>query len=413
MKYMNRMNSLIILMAAAALSGCKGTEPFPDDAGVDSRYEYVEPWQEGYMDIHQISTGRGNAAWLILPDGTTMLVDMGDLGADNYSQEIMEPKPSASKSPAEWVAQYIEHFSEPLENGTKIDYAFITHFHGDHIGSFDNTAKSSRDVPYKLHGITHLAQLVDIDKIVDRGWPNYNYPTADQVLSSNGGIGNYTSFMSLRSENGKTNEKFEVGSDTQFPLKHEAASYPEFSVRNVAGNLDVWTGSGTAVSHMSFSTTDENEFSCAIRISYGDFSWYTGGDIKSSTTENAVAKACGPTDAVVCNHHAYKDAMSNSFVRQMQAKAYIIPVWDYYHPEAEPLRWMLSEELYSGERMVFAAGLVENNRVRLGENGEKIKPAGHIMIRVYEGGDTWQVFVLNDSNTEYNIIYKTAILQSK
>ena len=44
---MNRMNSLIILMAAAALSGCKGTEPFPDDAGVDSRYEYVEQWQEG------------------------------------------------------------------------------------------------------------------------------------------------------------------------------------------------------------------------------------------------------------------------------------------------------------------------------------------------------------------------------
>ncbi len=410
---MNRMNSLIILMAAAALSGCKGTEPFPDDAGVDSRYEYVEQWQEGYMDIHQISTGRGNVAWLILPDGTTMLVDMGDLGADNYSQEIMEPKPSASKSPAEWVAQYIEHFSEPLENGTKIDYAFITHFHGDHIGSFDNTAKSSRDVPYKLHGITHLAQLVDIDKIVDRGWPDYNYPTAEQVSSSNGGLGNYRSFMSLRSESGKTNENFEVGSDTQFPLKHEAASYPEFSVRNVAGNLDVWTGSGTAVSHMSFSTTDENEFSCAIRISYGDFSWYTGGDIKSSTTENAVAKACGPTDAVVCNHHAYKDAMSNSFVRQMQAKAYIIPVWDYYHPEAEPLRWMLSEDLYSGERMVFAAGLVENNRVRLGENGEKIKPAGHIMIRVYEGGDTWQVFVLNDSNTEYNIIYKTAILQSK
>ena len=402
---------LTILMLSSAFPGCNRVEPLPDGPTIEK--SYVEDWQEGWLDIHQISTGRGNVAWMIMPDGTTMLVDMGDLGADNYQQEIMNPKPSASKSPAEWVARYMEHFSEPLEKGTKIDYAFITHFHGDHIGSFDNTAISRPGMAYKLHGITHLAELVDIDKIVDRGWPDYNYPSAEQVSSSNGGLGNYTSFMKLRNDNGKTNEQFVVGSDTQFPLKYDPDSYPEFSVRNVAGNLDVWTGTGTGTSHMSFSTTDENEFSCAIRISYGDFSWYTGGDIKSSLTEDAVAKACGPTDVVVCNHHAYKDAMHNSFVRQMQAKAYVIPVWDYYHPEAEPLRWMLSTDLYPGDRMVFAAGLVENNRIRLGENGEKIKPAGHIMVRVYEGGDTWQVFVLNDSGTDYEIIYKTDILQSK
>ena len=338
--------ALTILLLSSAISGCNRVEPLPDGPSIEKAY--VEDWQEGYLDIHQISTGRGNVAWMIMPDGTTMLVDMGDLGTDNYQQEIMNPRPSASKSPAEWVAQYIENFSKPLEKGTKTDYA-----------------------------------------------------------------GNYTSFMKLRNDNGKTNEQFVVGSDTQFPLKYDPDSYPEFSVRNVAGNLDVWTGTGTGTSHMSFSTTDENEFSCAIRISYGDFSWYTGGDIKSSLTEDAVAKACGPTDVVVCNHHAYKDAMHNSFVRQMQAKAYVIPVWDYYHPEAEPLRWMLSTDLYPGDRMVFAAGLVENNRIRLGENGEKIKPAGHIMVRVYEGGDTWQVFVLNDSGTDYEIIYKTDILQSK
>ncbi len=402
---------LTILMLSSAFPGCNRVEPLPDGPTIEK--SYVEEWQEGWLDIHQISTGRGNVAWMIMPDGTTMLVDMGDLGADNYQQEIMNPKPSASKSPAEWVAQYIENFSKPLEKGTKTDYAFITHFHGDHIGSFDNTAISRPGMAYKLHGITHLAELVDIDKVVDRGWPDYNYPSAEQVSSSNGGLGNYTSFMKLRNDNGKTNEQFVVGSDTQFPLKYDPDSYPEFSVRNVAGNLDVWTGTGTGTSHMSFSTTDENEFSCAIRISYGDFSWYTGGDIKSSLTEDAVAKACGPTDVVVCNHHAYKDAMHNSFVRQMQAKAYVIPVWDYYHPEAEPLRWMLSTDLYPGDRMVFAAGLVENNRIRLGENGEKIKPAGHIMVRVYEGGDTWQVFVLNDSGTDYEIIYKTDILQSK
>jgi len=36
------------------------------------------PWTQGHLDIHQISTGRGNAALVILPDGTTLLVDAGD-----------------------------------------------------------------------------------------------------------------------------------------------------------------------------------------------------------------------------------------------------------------------------------------------------------------------------------------------
>ena len=30
-------------------------------------------WQKGYLDLHHINTGRGNAAFYIFPDGTTML----------------------------------------------------------------------------------------------------------------------------------------------------------------------------------------------------------------------------------------------------------------------------------------------------------------------------------------------------
>jgi len=34
-------------------------------------------WSEGYLDIHHINTGKGEAAFFMLPDGTTMLVDAG------------------------------------------------------------------------------------------------------------------------------------------------------------------------------------------------------------------------------------------------------------------------------------------------------------------------------------------------
>ena len=33
------------------------------------------PWSPGMLDIHKISTGRGNSPLLVLPDGTTVLVD--------------------------------------------------------------------------------------------------------------------------------------------------------------------------------------------------------------------------------------------------------------------------------------------------------------------------------------------------
>src|SRR5690554_174014 len=32
-------------------------------------------WEEGYLDIHAINTGRGESQLLIFPDGTTMLID--------------------------------------------------------------------------------------------------------------------------------------------------------------------------------------------------------------------------------------------------------------------------------------------------------------------------------------------------
>ena len=40
----------------------------------------LPPWTRGTLDIHQISTGRGNAALIVFPDGTTMVVDAGAAG---------------------------------------------------------------------------------------------------------------------------------------------------------------------------------------------------------------------------------------------------------------------------------------------------------------------------------------------
>src|SRR5215813_8358897 len=58
-------------------------------------------WSPGTLDIHQIQTGRGNAAFLIFPDGTTALIDAGAV-ANRPDPEIGPQRPNASCTPGEW-----------------------------------------------------------------------------------------------------------------------------------------------------------------------------------------------------------------------------------------------------------------------------------------------------------------------
>lgn len=123
----------LLFVSALLISACGGSD-------------VLAPWKEGYLDIHQISTGRGNATFMILPDGTTMMVDMGDMGnVSHFKQEIMPAVPFAEKSPAQWVAQYVRHFSRPLGNDGKVDYMMITHYDSDHIGVLGECGVSELD----------------------------------------------------------------------------------------------------------------------------------------------------------------------------------------------------------------------------------------------------------------------------
>ncbi len=82
-----------------------------------ARSEDLPPWREGYLDIHHISTGQGNAAFLVLPDGTTLLIDAGAADQE-FARSVaplksFPPKPDGSRSSAAWIADYIRQFAPP------------------------------------------------------------------------------------------------------------------------------------------------------------------------------------------------------------------------------------------------------------------------------------------------------------
>ena len=98
-----------------------------------------EPWQRGLLDIHHVSTGRGNSVLIICPDGTSILIDAG--AAKGPAEAMVPARPNSSHRPGEWIGRYARHHLRTAPR-QELDYAILTHFHGDHIG--DVTPDCSR-----------------------------------------------------------------------------------------------------------------------------------------------------------------------------------------------------------------------------------------------------------------------------
>jgi hypothetical protein len=60
-------------------------------AGSSSTIKKLSPWKEGYFDIHHIHAGVNVASFLIFPDGTTMLIDCGDLDIVKFMEKYGHP----------------------------------------------------------------------------------------------------------------------------------------------------------------------------------------------------------------------------------------------------------------------------------------------------------------------------------
>ena len=231
---------------------------------------------------------------------------------------------------------------------------------------------------------------------------------------------NYRAYLKDRVEGQKLPVNvFEVGTDAQFVLKNAPQDYQDFKIYNIYSNGNLWDRESNTLSFLypnnasHDALSNENLHSTVINVQYGKFSYHCGGDILNNwNIETLVAEEIGQTDVYSADHHA-NGTMAAQALAATTPQVFVIPVWDYYHPQPGPLANMLDKDIYGADRMIFAAGMVESNRVRLLDDGQQIKPDGHVVVRVYEGGEEFQVFVLNDRNNKYDVIYQTERIASK
>ncbi len=373
-------------------------------------------WSEGFLDIHHINTGRGETAFLILPDGTTLLVDAG--AAENQAGWSTPPKPNGSRGAGEWIARYIAHMLQGFSE-KQIDQAVISHFHGDHMGAISASSPLSSSGAYQLGGLTEVAEHIPIRRLFDRNWPDYDWPLPLVDLK----MQNYRKFIDWESTHrGLHVERVEAGRNDQIGLVRNKPRYRDFEIRNIAVDGHVWTGVGS-VSRNHFpelsalpkiNYPSENKCSVALRISYGKFDYFTGGDLDVRDVEIAspsdqwkdierpVALATGPVEVYKVNHHANYDASGPFLLSVLRPQVSVASTWGASQPAMSVHRRLHSTATYPGRRDVFYTNMMEATLSAL--HVDKIKtPSGHVVVRVNPGGGEFFVYVLDDTDESYRI----------
>lgn len=423
----------IILALAILFAGCR---PGPADVKVGRT---LPGWQQGWLDIHSINTGRGESYLYILPDGTTMLVDASGARAEEIVH--MDPpgvpsRPSYEISPGSVINRYLDKYL-PAESEGKIDYFMLSHYHGDHMGLLPKKEADfvySSDGSYAETSLSEIGEVHPFRRVIDRG-PFDNRASAVYFNADGRRLyANYLKFLAWSTKkNGTVHEALQVGRDDQITLTHDPDAYPGFSVRNIAAGGNVWTGEGfevdstwvpSAAECLSYGDSvanklrkgmpkiNENIFSCVFQLRYGKFDWYSGGDVQHKhrsevpwfDMELPISKVVRPVDAMKMSHHGTLGANSPEICRALKPNVAIASGWRDVHPNPKTIKCLIKA---SPDVRIITTNMTARNEEVLASSGidmdRFIATGGHAVIRVEPGGSRYYVFVLDDGDFRYRV----------
>ena len=391
---------MVALLCTACSNNPKQNEQ-PTKTNTKAKVGQTLPaWSEGYLDIHFINTSRGECCFYILPDGTTLLVDAGEIAS---SDEAIPQRPNDLIRPYVAYANYIKHFMPAGKSA--IDYCSPSHFHIDHIGGEDVVTESAA-AGYRKAGLLALYDRVPYNHILDRAYPAYtedeNTPAIEGQLAQD-----WATFVTWGVKEGKfTAERFTPGKE-QIVLQHNAETYRDFTLLNICANGFVVckNSDGSLGITGKKPASGGNSSSCGFHISYGEFDYIACGDL-TSTPQNLVALyfrdfiGNGHLDAFKCHHHL----ASNSWGTDMKnCKFDPRVVIDHCFSSVKPHPDKLAEILPIIEDF-FATNIHPDINTANKELISKISGYnGHIVLRVSPKGENFCVYMLDDNNFNYTV----------
>lgn len=398
--------------------------------------ETLSPWTEGVMDLHFINTTTGESVFVIMPDGTQLLIDCASSTvATNSNKNTTNSGIRSRWDPtltntrgSQIITEYLKKCMVWTGND-KIDYLVTTHYDNDHIGGYTTSLPfSSNSNTYRLIGAAEILDNFKIGKFMDRGYPDYNYPHATKYYKSN--VQNYIKAVKWHVQNNGLNaEMFKSGTASQIVPKTK--DY-DVKVQNISVNGEIWTGYGTNVNHTfpelkdivcadppEVTTGDkcppENTCSCVMKISYGAFDYFAGGDLqytgRSSWSwkdiELPCAKVCGQVEVMKANHHGVTNTNQAEALEEHNPQNIVVCSWVDCHPRTKVLDTMVKTlpntdifitNFWKGERPDGIDTKVSD------ESAARVKGYdGHIVVRVYDGGKRYRIMTTSDKDGKMTV----------
>jgi beta-lactamase superfamily II metal-dependent hydrolase len=290
----------------------------------------------GELQIHHIDMGQGDAAVLISPGGQVVLFDAG--------------KDIANKKNCDVETDYLDQLGV-----TQIDYIFVSHYHTDHIGCIPAVLKQ-----FPLRGPSY-------DRGEDYSTPFYkNYVTAVTTAHRTTVTLGQTTTL-----DGGTN-----------PVK-----------------LTVLSLNGTSAGgHVP--TTNENDLSVSVLVSFGDFREEIGGDLSGENTSNYQdietdeAPSVGPIDVYKVHHHCSAYSTNEAWLKTTQPTVAIISTGDgnvYRHPAESCLERLHDSDVSKAYWTETGAG---------GSPGANDVIGGDIVVKVAPNATSYTVSYNNGKSTD-------------
>jgi competence protein ComEC len=291
------------------------------------------------LRIYHIDVNQADATLLVSPSGNTLLIDSGDNGDGPEIKAVMD---SAGV--------------------TSIDHFVCTHYHADHYGGIDDLVNA---------GVT-------VGTAYDR---------ADKP---------YVSTTTLGSD---TYEDYDdaVGADaTPLRRRHTIELDPDVSVVCLAHG-------GAVLGEVNPVVTgdEENDMSIVLLIEYGDFRYFTGGDLFIHTEEQVIAHDLAvDVDVYQSNHHGSETSSCSEFMTELDPSVIIISNGNdgrYEHPRQSVL------DIYATDTP--QAAVFQTNKYLGGGDGGNVADA--YIADLEPSGDEGTILVtVDDAAGTYEVSYR-------
>ena len=353
----------------------------------------LRPWREGEMDIHLINSARGECNFVIMPDGTSIIIDAGEIGEN---EELVSRKPSNDSSDPLFArvykvyTTYMKYFLQNTRHNY-IDYALATHYHTDHIGAPKTNYKMSADGSYIVCGLSAIYEDLPIKTLVDRkgpgvGFNDFAHYSEDDIHEDT--YNNYTTFaQKMVTRDGMEWQAISgANRNIQFAPKYGT---PEASLKVIGYDYKYWNGSSFTACNTD---NRENGSSITMMLSYGDFNCYFGADCGAQCGYSIMTNICsgvGKVEVLKAPHHMAESAFSNTQAVILQPKVTVVSSFGIKTPN---------------EACVAAADAYGDVFATNNGTGVSLKDAGgHLCVRV-QGDGSFMVYKLKDTDYSYEIL---------